>query len=97
MYAAIRSAQAAPSAAPQIAHRIEQGFLPTVSSLPGFRGYYVVTSADDVVTTISLFDSQASVEESSRRASDWVAQNLAGLLVSPLHIASGEVTVNRAG
>jgi hypothetical protein len=95
MYAAIRSAQAAPSAAPEIAHRIERSFLPTVSSLPGFQGYYVVTTADDVVTTISLFDNQASVEESSRRASAWVAQNLSGLVVSPLHVTAGEVAVKQ--
>jgi len=95
MYAAIRSAEAVANAAPEIARRIETSFLPTLSGLPGFRGYYVVTTADDVVTTISLFDNQASVDESSRRASAWVAQNLAGLVVSPLHITAGAVAVKQ--
>ena len=95
-YATIRTAKAAPGAASEIASRIEKTFAPTISGLPGFIGYYGVAAAEDTFATISLFTNQASAEESNRKASEWVKQNLAGLVLTPLQFVTGEVLVNKA-
>ena len=96
MYASIRSAKGQPGAVPEITRRIQDGFVSIVSKLPGFVNYYVVRAEDDVVVTVSIFDSQASAEASNQKAAEWVRQNLSDLVATPLEFATGEIAVHQA-
>lgn len=80
MYAAIRQAKAKAGVADQLASRIKEGAIPIVSVVPGFLGYYVIYSPDDLVTAISLFNTVEGAEESNRRALAWIEKELAPLL-----------------
>lgn len=62
--------------------------------VPGFRAYYAVRSGDGTVATITVCDDQAGTSESSRRAADWVRQNLSGVSISPPEITEGEAVLN---
>jgi hypothetical protein len=94
MYAAIRQAKAKPGVAEELSRRVKEGAIPIISAVPGFLGYYVVYGADDVVTTISLFNDHAGAEESNRRVLDWIKDNVAPLLASAPTATAGTVIVH---
>lgn len=96
MYASIRRAKASPGSAAEIARRANEGFVPIISSIPGFMAYYVVDGGEDVVATVSIFSDRAGAEESNRRAADWVKQNVASLMATSLEFTTGEVVVHKA-
>ena len=92
MYAAIRKYQGEPSSDDEIAQRAQEGFVPLISSMPGFVAYYGINAGDGTIVTVSVFEDQAAAEESNRRAASWIRENLASLLPNPPEITAGEVT-----
>lgn len=90
MHAAIRRYKAKPDAANELARRAQEGFVPLVSGLPGFIAYYGLAVGDDVVT-VSIFEDQAGEEESTRRAAEWVQENLAEFIEGPPEVIAGHV------
>jgi hypothetical protein len=74
----------------EIVRRVTEGFLPIISSSPGFKAYYAYSSGGNVISSVSVFDDEAGIEESNRRAAEWVKQNLAQFVAGPPEISSGE-------
>ena len=97
MYAAIRRGKAKSGSAAEVTRRVTEGALPLISSMPGFKAYYLVYAEDDTVTVISIFEDQAAAEESNAQMLDWVKQNLGPLLASPPEATAGQVLVYKAG
>lgn len=93
MYASIRHYQFKPGMAAEVAHKGQEGFVPIISKAPGFVAFYFVIEGNDRGTSISLFDSQAPADASTRLAADWVKQNVAALVIGPPTVTSGEVIV----
>jgi len=91
MYAAIRRYKVKPGSANVITQSAQAGFVPLVSSLPGFVAYYGVLGENDTVVTVSIFTDQAGEEESTRQAAGWVKQNLAQYVEGPPEIVAGQV------
>jgi hypothetical protein len=92
MYAAIRRYKTKPgSPMSDVARRAQEGFVPIVSGLPGFVAYYGVVAENNVVVTVSIFEDQAGEEESTRRAAEWVKQNLAEFIEGPPEVTAGSV------
>lgn len=83
------------SAIDEIVHRATNGFVPIISQTPGFIAYYGVAAEDDVIVTVSIFEDQAGADESSRRAADWVRQNLADYVTGIPQITAGEVQFHK--
>jgi hypothetical protein len=95
MYAAIRTYQT--SDAREVARRANRGFVPIVSGTPGFVAYYIVDGGEGTVASVSIFEDRAGADESTRRAAEWVADNLAELAVCGPEVLAGEVTVEARG
>jgi hypothetical protein len=77
--------------------RVNESFVPLVSQLPGFIAYYWVDAGRGVMISTSVFQDQASAQESNRKAADWVRQNnLASLYPNPPQITAGEVVAHKA-
>ena len=92
MYAAIRRYNAKPDASiSEVTRRIQEGFVPLVSALPGFVAYYGVAAENNVLVTVSIFEDQAGEEESTRRAAEWVKQNIAEFIQGPPEVTAGSV------
>jgi hypothetical protein len=91
MYAAIRTYKS--SDAGEVSRRASRGFVPIVRGTPGFVAYYIVDGGDGTVASINVFEDQAGADESTRRAAEWVADNLAELIDSGPEVVAGEVTV----
>ena len=95
MYASVRRYKTSAGAAAEISRRVNEGFVPIVSKAPGFVAYDLVDAGNDVVVTVSVFQTQAGAEESNRMARDWVKQTIASLLSGPPDITAGTVTVHK--
>ncbi|HYU71478.1 MAG TPA: antibiotic biosynthesis monooxygenase [Ktedonobacteraceae bacterium] len=93
MYASIRKYYIIPRTAEEFMQRVQQGFVPLISQVKGFRAYYVLQVRDDEVISVSIFDSQAGAEESVQRAADWVAKNISSFIQGLPEISVGYVKI----
>lgn len=75
----------------EIVRRVNEGFVPIISQTPGFVAYYAFYAGGNVITSVSIFDDEGGVEESNRRAADWVRQSLAQHVAGPPQTTAGEV------
>jgi hypothetical protein len=89
MYATIRTYADAPELADQLKARGDE-VDELISSVPGFRGYFIVKT-DGGCATISLFDDAAGAEESTRRAKQWLADNAGQISSPPMVVWQGDV------
>lgn len=97
-YLAARQYQLAPGhTMEELAAVVESGFLPILRQVPGFREYFLVETDEGGVLSISVFADQAGAEESTRRAADWVSQNLAGFFTGPPTVTIGSVWLHDGG
>jgi hypothetical protein len=95
MYATVRRYEGV-SNPTEAAQRVNEGFVPLISQIPGFVAYYWVDAGSGVMISTSVFQDQASAEESNRRAADYVRQNLVSVLPNPPQITAGEVVAYKA-
>ena len=95
MYAALRQYYIIPGTADEFMRRVRDGFVPIISKVPGFVAYYVLQSGNDTVISVSIFDSQAGAEESTRQAADWVQHNIASFIRGLPEIKTGVVRVHK--
>jgi hypothetical protein len=91
MHAAIRRYVDHTDLADQLA-RHESAVREVISGVDGFHAYYVVRASESTVT-ISIFDDAAGAEESTRRAAEWMRENLPDLAVEPPKVSIGEVVI----
>jgi hypothetical protein len=91
MYAVTRSytgASALINAMEQRHEEVEQ----LISTVPGFVAYYAIRSGD-AMTSVSVYDDRAGAEESTRRAAQWVRENLPDSGMNAPQVNSGEVFI----
>jgi len=89
MYATIRTYADAPELADQLKARGDE-VDELISTVPGFRGYFIVKT-DGGCATISLFDDASGAEESTRRAKQWLADNAGQISSPPMVVWQGDV------
>ena len=95
MYTSFRRYQVDPSNVDEIIRRVNEGFVPIVSSVAGFIAYQCIDAGGGVVATISVFEDKAGAEELTQKAADWVRENLASLVSNPPEITAGEVKLHK--
>ena len=75
-----------------VVQSINEGFLDSIRQVPGFINYSALDAGGGTLVTISVFEDRSGVEESDRRAAQWIQQhNLASILPNPPQISEGEV------
>jgi hypothetical protein len=75
---------------------IESGFLAILRDAPGSMEYFLVQT-NEWVLSVSVFADQAGAKESTRRAAEWVQQNLAGFCTGPPTVTTGSVWLHDVG
>ena len=93
MYAVVRRYTGASQLADALVQR-RQEVEKILTGVPGFRAYYALRSGDGTVATFTVCDDQVGTQESTRRAADWLRQNMAGASMSPPEITEGETFLN---
>ena len=94
-FAAIRRYHTDPDSIAEVARKVNEGFVPLISDMPGFVVYIALNAGQGEYGTVSVFEDQASAEESNRVAEQWVNENLSELLPAP-EFAAGEVVAYKA-
>jgi hypothetical protein len=96
MYATVRRYEGVTNPG-EAGRRVNESFVPLISQLPGFIAYYWVDAGGGVMIGTSVFQDQASAQESNRKAADWIRQNkLVALYPNPPQITAGEVVAYKA-
>jgi heme-degrading monooxygenase HmoA len=90
-YMAVRRYQIIPGAGEEFLHRVQAGFVPIISRLPGFIAYDALQVGNDQIVSISVFDTPLGVLESTPRALQWVQENIAGLIQGMPEVMVGQV------
>src|SRR4051795_9975623 len=76
MFTAIRKYKVKRGSAAELTRRVQEGFLPLLRKMPGFRSYYLLDGGPDVLITISMFDNADEAFASNGKAADWVRNNV---------------------
>ena len=79
--------------APELARRVQDGFVPLIRQTPGFIGYYLLDGGPDVLITISMFDSADEVLASNEKAADWVRNNVLEFTRGMPEVMVGDVLI----
>ena len=93
MYTAIRKYYVIPGRGDEFIQRVQVGFVPIISEVPGFVAYYLLEVRNDEIVSISIFDTRTGAEESTLRAATWVEKNIASLIHGLPEITVGAVKV----
>ncbi len=62
-----------------------------LSSAQGFIAYYLLKTASGA-TSVTICDDRAGCDESTKRAANWLRQNMPNLKINPPETLSGEVS-----
>jgi hypothetical protein len=93
LFAAIRRGKVKPGMAGEFAKRVEAGALPVMKKMDGFKAYYLIAAADDMIIAVSLLTDKTVAETSTATLMPWIRENLGALLASPTEPIEGEVLV----
>lgn len=91
MYATIRRYKNAKALADEMSSRKDE-VKKVISEVPGFVSYYA-TREGDTMTSVSVYNDKAGCDESTRRAREWVAENVKSAIGAP-EISGGDVFIN---
>lgn len=91
MYLVVRRYRTNPGSVDEVIQQVTHGFIPIISTGPGFIAYYLSNEGNGVLVSTSVFEDQASAEATNQLAADWIRQNLQPLLPTPPIITAGEV------
>ena len=76
--------------------RIQQGFVPLISGMPGFIDYVWADLGSGQMLSVAIFDDQEHATESNRLAAGWVELNLRSVLPSACQIEKGTVKARKS-
>ena len=76
MFTSIRKYKVRRGMAAELAQRVQDGLVPLMRRIPGFRAYYLLDGGPDVLITVSMFDSLDEALASNEEAAAWVRDNV---------------------
>lgn len=96
MYASLRTYRVGSGSIDAIMHRVDRDFAEALSQEPGFVAYQAIDTGNDMLMTVSVFDSLAQAEASNELAAQWIAEAMSDLNLVRVGVIGGEVGVSRA-
>ena len=92
MYATVRTYSVGPEFADGLVGRAAD-VTRLISAVDGFKAYYLIRTADGAVS-ISVFESEAGAEESTKVAAAFIRENMPEFAGGAPQVSSGEVVVS---
>ncbi|MBM3461896.1 MAG: hypothetical protein FJX76_07335 [Armatimonadetes bacterium] len=77
--------------ADEVTRRVNEEFVPLISTAPEFIAYYATSPGDGTWVSVSIFQSKESAENSNHLAADYVAEHVAALMDGPPRVLAGQV------
>ena len=76
----------------ELTRKVNEGLIPRLSKMPGFKGYFLMEAGDGVIRSTSLFDTSMQAEDSSRVAAEWTEEEkLEALVPNPPKVMTRKV------
>jgi hypothetical protein len=80
----------------ELVKKADEGLVPELSELPGFRGYSLIDTGNGVISSVAFYETSAQADDSTKVAADWVREEkLDSALPNPPKITNGEVVVHK--
>jgi heme-degrading monooxygenase HmoA len=76
MFTTIRKYTVRRGSAKDLARRVQEGLVPLMRQMQGFRGYYLLDAGPDVLINIIMFESADEAFASNETAANWVRNNV---------------------
>jgi heme-degrading monooxygenase HmoA len=92
MHATVRSYSAGPELVDGLVERSDD-VKRIISEIDGFQAYYMIRTAEGMVS-VSVYDTEAGVDESTRVAADFIRENMPEFTAAPPRVSSGEVAID---
>ena len=89
MYTVIRNYTSAPGLGDDLKKRSKE-IESEISTIPGFIAYYLVKTSDGIAS-VTVCESRNGCDESTKRASNWLRQNMPNLKIAAPQIIIGEL------
>ncbi len=99
MYATIRRYDGVDQArTDEVTRKVGESLLPKLSTLQGFKGYYLIEAGNGVISSLGLFETYEQCDESTRISTSWIRdEKLEAALPNPPKITSGRVLTHKSG
>jgi len=82
----------------ELSKKVNETLVPSLSKLPGFKGYFLIDAGDSAMTSIGLFENSTQADESTRVAASWVRdEQLETLLPNAPKVTGGNVLAHVNG
>ena len=76
----------------ELTNKVKETLVPKLSTLPGFKGYYLIDAGDGVFSSLGLFETPEQSMESTKLATTWLREEkLDTILPNEPKITSGRV------
>jgi heme-degrading monooxygenase HmoA len=75
--------------------RTAEEFLQTVSTIPGFRAYYMIDGGDHRIGSVSIFETPEGVEQCDTLAAEFVTERLEGFRLTDVEVTEGKVLASQ--
>ncbi|HEX9640998.1 MAG TPA: hypothetical protein VGB13_06770 [Candidatus Krumholzibacteria bacterium] len=87
-----------PNRTVELTTKVNETFLPKLSKLPGFAGYYLIEAGNGVFSSVGLFETPEQGMESTNVAATWIRdEKLETLIPNAPKITSGKVVAHTNG
>jgi hypothetical protein len=81
----------------EVARKVGESLVPSLSKLPGFGGYCLIDAGEGVFTSIGLFENSNEAHESTHIAARWVReQKLESALPNTPKVTAGPVIAHES-
>jgi hypothetical protein len=94
MYTSVRKYEGV-SDTQEASRKVQEGFMPLISGMPGFIEYQWVDLGQGALLSISVFDDFGHAIEANQMAANWVAMNLPSILSKAARIENGRVVTRK--
>jgi heme-degrading monooxygenase HmoA len=94
MFSSIRRYTVRQGTVEELIRRVQEGFVPIVRNMPGFRGYSLVNGGPEVLIAISVFDNAHGALASNEQAADWVRKNVLDSATGRPEVIVGDVVIS---
>jgi len=94
MHATLRRLRCAPGKASDVADLIEAEYVPQLKDVDGVVSYTLVDIGEDEISSLGVFESEASATTANELAVAWAKDRLASLGAAPLDASQGVVLVH---
>ena len=82
----------------ELTRKVGESLTPRLKKLDGYNGYFLIEADNGVLSSISLFETSAQADESTKLVKNWISdENFGNAIPNAPKITSGKVLAHSKG